>query len=261
MEITHLSKTQIGMYQRCPFSWSLRYVEGIKMPPSSSIVLGSSLDAAINLNYEGKIKSGKDEAESVITDCFAEKFDREKGNAVFEESEKPDELKDAGVNTVREFHKTICPMVEPAEVQTKDSIKFDNVPYELAVIVDTVDKNGVVIDNKLAKKSWPAGKEYQELDPVIYSLWYEVNKGKEEQKFRFDIGVMNKTPKCQQIERKVTVEEKQGFLKLLAYTYDSIQHDLKRGVFLPRTDHFLCSRKCCGYHKICEKFWGHRIKD
>ncbi len=261
MEIKHLSKTQITMYQRCPYQYFCRYVEGLKVPPSSPLLIGSAFDTAINLEYETKIKNGKGEKVSTLQDCFAEYFDREKGNTIFEEDEKPEELKDTAIKTVKTFHDEICVKVEPVEVQKKDTVKFDNVDYELMVVVDVVDKDGMVIDNKTASKSWPAGKEFQELDPVIYSLWYEANKKKEEKGFRFDIGVMTKTPKTQQLSRKVTAEEKTGFLKFVAYVHDSINRDKERGMFLPRTDHFLCSRKKCGYYQKCEAEWGLRIKD
>jgi len=259
--INHLSKTQIGMYQRCPYAYFCRYVEGLKLPPSSSILVGKSFDEAINLEYNTKIDKKKGQKVSVIQDCFADTFDREKDNIVFAENEKPEELKDLGVKCVANFHKEVCPQVNPVMVQKKDELKFENVDYTFMVVVDVVDDKDIVIDNKTTKRSWAEGREFQELDPIAYSLWYELSQGKQENKFRFDIGVLTKTPKVQQIERKVSKEEKKGFLKYIAYIYDSIQYDLKRGMFLPRQDSFLCSKKWCGYYQKCEKEWGIKIKE
>ena len=259
--MTNLSKTQINLYQRCPYAYYCRYIEGLKIKPSSSILMGSSLDSAINMNYTEKIKTKKDEPVSVVKDCFAEYYDKEKGNTIFDDSEKPEQLKDVGVKVTEVFHQIICKDVQPTEVQIRDDIVFENVDYKLLVVIDLIDSGNIVVDNKYASKMWASGKEFQELDPVIYSLWYETKKSKEENKFRFDLGIGSKIPRAERIERKVTRSEKDGFLKYLACIHEQIEENKRSGIFLPRTDHFLCSRKKCGYFSLCEKEWGHRIKD
>lgn len=256
----HLSESQIGMYRRCSFAWSCRYVRNLKIPPSSPLLLGSSFDTAINLNYNHKIAKGKDEKVSVCQDCFAEEFDNGKGNVLWEESEKPEELKDTGVKTVEAFHKEICVSVEPKAVQIRDKILFENVDYCLSVVIDLVDVNGIVIDNKYTKKSWGAGKEFQELDPLVYSVW-KTKGNTEESKFRFDIGIATKTPKTQQIPRTISFDEKMGFLKYVAYINDNIERDTERGVFLPNPTNMMCSKRYCGFWKICEEEWNIKIKD
>jgi hypothetical protein len=257
--MNHLSKTQISMYLKCPFSYYCRYVMGIKKPPSASILMGKSFDTAVNLDYNNKIKTGRNEKASVVKDCFAEAFDADKGNTAFLADEKPEKLKDLGVKTIEVFQKEIGFAVKPTEVQVEDEITFENVDYTLKVVVDAIESNAVVIDNKYSGKSWSEGKEFKQLDPVIYSLWFLQRKKRPAAGFRFDIGIGTMTPKTQQIAFTVTDAEMTGFLKLLAAVNDSIESDKKRGVFYPRTDSFLCSRKFCGYCDMCSQEFGHII--
>jgi len=241
---------------------------GLKIPPRSAMTMGNCFDKSLNVNYGEKIKTGKDEPVSVIKDCFADTFDKQKGNTVFEPEEKPEQMKDVGVETIGDFHKTVCKTVQPAQVQVDDVVEFDGVDYGLRVIIDLVEQDGTIVDNKYAKRKWNEGRVYTQLDAVVYCLWGDTKLKGGGHKFRYDIGIGYSTPKrnevkteVQRFERDVSADEKEGFLKYLAYVDDSIKRDTERGIFLPNVDHNLCSRKSCGYYEICEKTWKHRIKD
>jgi hypothetical protein len=223
--------------------------------------VGRCFDNTINFNYNHKIKNGVDEKSSVVKDFFNETFKSGKEEVQFEKEEKPDVLKDTGIKTTECFHKEICSKVKPKNVQVEDEVFFENVNYSIKVIVDLVVEGDILVDNKYTAKTWAQGKEDGELDPVIYTLWYENKYKINKSSFRFDIGISTMTPKTDQRFVSITPENKKGFLKYLAYIHDSIMYDTNRGIFLPRTDHFLCSKKLCGYWEKCSNFWGHRIKD
>lgn len=260
MSKKHLSKTKLSMYLRCPFQYYCRYIQGLKKPPSSAILMGKCFDTALNYDYGQKISTGVNEPSSVVKDCFAHTFESERGDTIFEKDENPDTMKDIGVKTVEHFQKNVASKVQPHNIQISDTLEFDNVDYALMVVVDLVTNDGIVVDNKFASRKWSEGNEMKQLDPVIYSLWYEIRNNKPEKTFRFDIGIGTKIPGHQQVERKINAEEKTGFLKLLACVNDNIQYDTERGIFYPRVDNMLCSRKYCGYWEICEREWKHKIK-
>ena len=232
------------------------------MPPASAMLMGKSMDVAVNFNYEHKIKTGKDEKVSAVKDCFNDTFKEGIEETVFDEGQDANALKDKGILTTAVFHKEICKKVKPAAVQIAEEISFKNVDYTLKVIVDLLTADEVIVDNKYTGRTWPEGKEFGELDPVIYSLWYKQKYGKNSGGgFRFDIGIGNKIPKTDQRTVIVTDDNIAGFLKYLAAIYDDIEHSKRRGIFLPRTDNFLCSRRKCGYYKKCEAEFKIRIKD
>ena len=257
----HLSKSQINLYRRCPFAYQCSYVDGIKNPPSSVMFVGSCFDKALNFNYEHKIIKGKDEKVSAVKDFFNDSFKEGKEQVDFKAEDKPEDIKDNGILTTAVFHKEVCKTVQPEAVQVMDDLVFDNVDYTLRVIVDLIEKDGTVVDNKFTRKTWQAGKEVGELDPVIYSLWYGHKKKVKNTRFRFDIGVGLKTPKTDRRMVIVTEEQKEGFLKYLAVINDCIMKDRERGLFAPNTSNFLCTKRHCGYWQICERTWNHKIKD
>lgn len=253
-----ISKSQINSYTRCPFAYYCRYVLGKKIPPMASLTLGKCFDHAINVDYTAKKQSGKDEPISVITDAFVTLFDEEKHNTVFLEDEKPDELKDKTIPAIKLFHSTICPQVEPAEVQLESSIQFQNVDYSLKVVVDCIDKKGVIIDNKLTKRSFTDVDSM--FDAPVYSLWYFCKYGVLPAGFAYDVAITTKQPQATRVMVEVTNDIVESALKKVALVKDSIDHDDKRGAFFPNTRNFLCSRRHCGYWELCEKEYKHKIK-
>ena len=257
----HLSKTKINLFRRCPYAFYCRYILNLKIPPASAMFLGRCFDDAINFNYIHKIEKGKDEKVSAVKDYFNDSFKAGKDEVQFEPDEKPAELKDKGILTTDCFHRNICTKVKPKQVQIADEITFKNVKYTMKVVVDLLTQSGIIVDNKYTGKTWVEGKEHGELDPVIYSIWYQQKFGKPAEGFRFDIGIGTKTPKTDQREVFVTAENIAGFLKYLAVINDEIEHSMVRGLFLPRTDNFLCSKRRCGYHLKCSQEWKHTIKD
>lgn len=257
----HLSKTSISMFRRCPFSWYCRYILNLKIPPSSAMFVGTCLDKTLNYNYNHKIITGKDEKISSVKDFFNDSFKQGKAEVNFGKDEKLDDIKQNGLNVTNIFHKNICKTVKPKQVQIFDEIIFKNVKYSLKVVVDLLTQSDIIIDNKYTAKTWAIGKEFGELDPVIYTLWYKHKYGDKPTKFRFDIGISTKTPKTDQRYVEITDTNIAGFLKYLATVNDEIEHSMARGIFLPRTDNFLCSKKRCGYWKKCSQEWKHIIKD
>jgi hypothetical protein len=174
--------------------------------------------------------------------------------------ETPDQVKDEGVRGIEAFYWEVCPIVFPEQVQLRREIEFENSPIKFAGVIDTLEKIGVISDTKTTGKSWSIGDEYKKLQPPAYSLLLDRNNDRDRD-FRFDILVRTRKPKIQQVRLTITPFERQTFLRYLSTLINRIQNTIKTGDFLPRRDHFLCSKKYCGYWEICQKVWGFRIKD
>lgn len=256
--MNHISKTQIGSYLRCPFAYHCRYILGIKIPPSSAITLGKCFDFAVNVDYENKIKTGKDEPMSVVADAFATTFDTEKGNTIFAQDEKPEQLKDNSIPAVKKFYKEICTKVMPAQVQVKDSIEFVNTDYSLDVVVDCIEHDGTIIDNKFKRRSSDMSSS---LDAPLYIAWYRLKYNKSPKQFSYDIAVATKEPKVERVVINQQTVDTESVLRKIAAIKDSIEHDTARGCFFPNTSAMTCSRRHCGYWNICEEAWKHTIRE
>ena len=253
VDIQHLSKSQINCYLGCPFQWYCKKVLNMKEKISPAMLVGKAGDDALNYAYRTKKDTGKLPTTSAVQDCFAQSFDLHRMDTKMGKRTNPDQLKDLGLKTVAEFCRTVCPAVDPVEVQKEGLLEFENVSYKIKVIIDVIATGDQVIDNKFSRKKWALPQAKQQYDPVIYSQWYEAEYGRKAG-FRFDIGILGKKPKTQMLDVPVSGKAKMGFLKLVAYVHDSIKRDLKRGVFLPTSNAGRCFGCFC--KRECDKEWG-----
>jgi len=262
------SLTSISMYLRCPYQYYRRYILGERRPPSASLTLGRSFSEALDENYKNKMQTGRDMKRALVKEYFDHIWARERHKTAFWKDENPEEIKDRGVKTLDLFHKEVCVKVKPTSVQKEFDVELKNVDYLITGKMD-IETKAEIIDNKIASRSWPKGKELIDLQPVIYSLGHPQEK---DTPFRFDIGVATKDPKIQQIPRLVELKEKIAFLNMLGHLVFEIEERVKlyremmaaegQGdgkVFIGRRDHYLCSWRYCGYAAECASEWGWHI--
>ena len=60
METKHISVSQIKMFLRCPLQYKYRYIDNLKIPPTGSLLLGSSVHSSLEGNYRQKIETKQD---------------------------------------------------------------------------------------------------------------------------------------------------------------------------------------------------------
>src|ERR1039457_5494706 len=117
MEKPHLSVSQIKMYLRCPLQYRYRYIDGIKIPPTGSLLLGKSNHSALEGNYRQKIESKQDLPMEQVSDMFADSWESQVKETVFQEDEKSGETKDDGVNLIIAYHNQVAPSIQPKLVE------------------------------------------------------------------------------------------------------------------------------------------------
>jgi len=247
MEQKHISVTQMKMYLRCPLQYKFRYIDGLKIPPVSALTLGKSIHSALEGNYKQKIDSKQDLPTEQVLDLFSDKWEKGAKETVFEEGEKPGEVKDDGIKLISVYQKQVSPTVEPKLVEKEFELSFKNVEYTLKGYIDLVDTKDVVIDHKTTKRSMSQDDVGSDLQLSCYALAYRSALGAREKELRFDVMVRTKTPKIQQIVTIRTQEDINRFLKILGH----ISNAIKSGVFYPN-ENFMCS--VCGYRNLCKKW-------
>ncbi len=244
----HISVSQIKMFLRCPLQYKFRYIDGLKVPPTSSLTLGKSIHSALEGNYRQKIESKQDLPMDQVTDIFADSWDSQVGETTFSEDEKPGDTKDDGVKLVSTYHEKISPTIQPKLVEHEFNLNFSNVSYTLKGILDVVDHMGTIIDHKTTKRSMSTEDVESNIQLTCYALAYRSLYGGIENGLRFDVMVRTKVPKLQQIPTTRTEEDIRRFLKVLAFVSKAIQS----GLFYPCEDRMTCN--WCGYKGICRKW-------
>jgi len=247
MEQKHISATQMKMYLRCPLQFKYRYVDGLKIPPTSALTLGKSIHSALEANYKQKIGTKIDLSTEQVLDVFSDKWETEVKETTFEEGEKPGAVKDDGIKLVSTYHKQISPTIVPKFVEKDFELPFENVDYTLKGYIDLIDTKDVIIDHKTTKRSMSQEDVGSDLQLSCYALAYRSILGEQEKELRFDVMVRTKTPKIQQIVTTRTQEDINRFLKILGH----ISKAIKSGAFYPNKN-FMCNM--CGYGHLCRKW-------
>lgn len=243
----HISVTQMKMYIRCPLQYKFRYVDGLKIPPTGSLLLGKSIHSALENNYSQKIKTKKDLPTEQMTSMFSDTWESQVKATVFEDDEKPGQVKDDGVKLISTYHTQVSPTISPKLVEKEFELAFSNVSYSLKGFIDLVDVDNIIIDHKTTKRSMPETDVASDIQLTCYALAHRSILGKVEKGLRFDVMVRNKTPKIQQIATARTQADIDRFLKILAY----ISKAIKEGIFYP-CPNYMCG--ICGYKELCQRW-------
>lgn len=244
----HISVTQVKMFLRCPLQYRFRYMDGLVIPPTSSLTLGKSIHTALEANYRHKIETKHDLPEQTVLDLFSDRWDKSVGETLFEEDEQAGSVKDDGIRLVTAYHKEIAPQIEPKHVEKEFNLAFDNVSYTLKGVIDLVDTKDTIIDHKTAKRSMAPDDVASDLQLTCYALAYRSVFGVQEKELRFDVMVRTKVPKLQQITTSRKQEDINRFLKVLGFVSKAIES----GIFYPCEDRQTCS--WCGYKELCRKW-------
>ena len=249
MNKKYLSFTQLSMFLRCPRQYEFRYIQGIKRPPSGSLVVGKSWHKAVELNYLQKIKSETDLPLEDVQDCFSDTFEQAFAEEVnLDAGENPGQLKDQGILITTEHHKTIAPKVHPFLVEQDFNLDLgSNFPYTLKGFWDVIERDGVIVDNKSYGRTPTQSDLDKDIQFTAYATAYRAINQKTELGLRMDCIIKNKVPKAVQFHTKRTNVDCRWFLVLVEKVAQAIQS----GIFPPNPTSYLCSERFCGYWNEC----------
>jgi len=243
----HLSVTQLRMYLRCPLQYYFRYICGLKIPPTGSLTLGRTVHHTLEENYRQKIQSHQDLPLQQIQDIFSQRWDEEAQLTLFEEGEKPGQLKDEGVRLLAPYYQNVAPSVQPVEVEREFLVDTGATQLPLKGYIDLIDDQGTIIDHKTTKRSFPADAAAKDLQLTAYAFAYRALYGQSESGLRLDALVRTKQAKVQQLETTRTQADIDRFLRLAEH----VERAIKSEVYYPN-DNFMCG--ICGYRDLCEEW-------
>ena len=243
--MTHLSVSQVKTYLLCPLKYFYRYIQRLPAPPSSELVLGRAVHAALEVNFRQKIASHEDLPLGHVTDAFSDAWDHEAREAAFDPDEQPAQIKDDGIRILGVYHPTVAPTIQPKAVEEAFELSFANVPHTFRGRIDLVDIQDRIIDHKTAKRSPTPEQVAQDLQMTAYSLAHQTLHGRPETALRLDVAVRTKTPKIVQLETTRRPADHARFLKLLGHVAKGIH----AGLFYPNPN-FTCSS--CPYRRHCD---------
>ncbi len=254
----YISPSQLNAYIDCPFKYYLRYVQGLKIPPGSNLTFGSAYDDAMNAHYSQKIKDGVGLTVKQTMEVFASGVDKRKDETVWDvgseddDKDSADKQKDDGVKLIDEYFKVLEPTVYPATVQDSRTIQI-GAGFNLAfkVVTDLKTKDGVIVDNKTARRKEKEINDRYFLQVVSYAAVDTAATS-----VRLDYAVRKKVPEVYSLSLNPTSKDFQLLRTQTAQVLNGISHR----VYPVNRRSMLCSRRLCGFWEICERERGGKVK-
>lgn len=260
--ITHLSVSQLGMFQRCNIQWRRRYLEEEVIPPGIAARVGSGVHKAAEINFKSKMQTGEDLPLDAVQDAAAEAYDKALSEGVFL---APDEVsgaknamaqgKDDTVSLATLFRKELAPTIMPVLVEHRVTLEIPGVALPIVTVLDCYTADRKLRDLKTSGKKWPDNKAHTSHQPTVYRESVKETTGEYPEELLFDVLVNNKTPVLQTISTSRTDED----LAILAQKFQIMLEAIRAGIFMPADpDSWACSPKFCGYWHTCEAISSHR---
>lgn len=257
----HLSYSRLNTYLTCGRRYYYRYIRNLVMPPPGvPLTLGLAIDESINRNYKEKIKSGKDEPLSTLTDVFVEDLRARKDGTDWGD-ENINSVEKEGVEMVSVFRDELAPGVRnPISVQQKVTIDFENRDWQFVGYIDLikVDEVTTIVDHKTSRKKPSAGDTETHPQLTAYASAYQATYDGPIP----DVGIETIVrPLKTKPARTFTEysERKQGQVNRWWRTVDAIYESIMKEVFNPAPPLVFgqpnrnCTPEMCGYYQTCMK--------
>lgn len=250
-DFQHYSKTQIAMFMRCPYQYYLRYCLGTKIPPKTSMVVGSAVHEAVEMNMLEKRDTGKQMKPREVAEIAVESFERRLSSEDVSPDMAPGEAKDATADAAEEHTIVIAPTIEPVLVEEQVVVDI-GAAKPVVGYIDIYDSSGVVRDTKVVQRKLPDHKVHNSLELGIYALAVEA-LDKIAVSVAYDSLVIRKhDAEAVTMAAPWTEERRETTANAVRAVIDAIEAEK----FYPNFDSVSCNPKSCGYWDLCHKHWS-----
>ena len=205
---SYVSPSRLSLWLRCPLSFRLRYLEGIKTPTTPSLFVGKLCHAVLEVHYRHQMLGVTLSPEDVIARMdatWAEAVDEE--GMRFESAAEEAGLKTQAARLVAAYLKQV-PSDEPRpsgvevrmEAPLVDLVSGEDLGIPLLGIVDLLldtEEAARVIDFKTSSRSSPPFEVTHEVQLSSYAWLYRQLTGRIESGLEIRSLIKTKTPKVE----------------------------------------------------------------
>lgn len=253
-----LHNSALETLSKCGAKFERMILNGERIPPSASMIVGTAVDRAVRRNLQTKIDSGVLLPEPDVKDTARDALNAEWENGVRLDEEDADEVGqtrgdavDAAVALAAHHHQGRAPTLSPTHVARKWVLDIEGLPIQLAGEIDIQEGTASIRDTKTSGKSPVKDAADRSLQLTTYSLAVKTLDGALPEKVALDYIV--RTPKRHDL-KLVTLESTRGYMDIrhLAERVKRTALLMEKGVFAPApVDSWWCSRKFCGFWETC----------
>ena len=204
----YISPSRLNLWLRCPLSWKLRYLDGIRTPTTLALFLGQRCHATLEAYYRHRMLGV-----TLATDDVLGRMEAGWGQAVeeaeitFESPAEGAKLKMQAGDLVRAYLQQV-PADEPQplaveatmEAPLVDPVTGQGLGIPLLGVVDLVlpgEEGPVIIDFKSSSRSAPPFEVTHEIQLSCYAWLYRRLTGRQEASLEIRSLIKTKTPKIE----------------------------------------------------------------
>jgi len=204
----YISPSRLNLWLRCPLSFRLRYIDGIRTPTTPSLFLGKVVHAGLEILYRHCqlcVELPHEDVAKRMLDGWDEVVEKE--SMLFESTAEEGSMKKQAVDLVAAYMAHTADALEtPLAVETSmeapliDPETGDDFGIPLLGIVDLVidDRDGPrICDFKTAARSAPPHEITHEIQLSCYSYLFRQSTGDEEGRLEIRSIVKTKKPKVE----------------------------------------------------------------
>ena len=250
--ISTLSHTSVSMISKCPRQFWYRYVQGLKIRPSSAMLFGSSYHETHEDNFNHLLECGEPFPLENVLELFSGKWDSAKLNIDWKDEKlSAGALMDIGVMGLSEYYTRILPTKDPKLVEFRFEVQLPEITRTFVGIIDYIGKDGMISDHKTSGKRWNDTRAASEMQPSAYYLGYQYSQDLKElpiKGFTYEVIVKKKTPEVQVLNLNVSETAIADYQSRIKTAEKLIEAEV-----FPKTDptNWYCSEKWCGYYPHC----------
>ena len=260
--ISHLSTSQLGMFQRCGEQWRRRYIEGEIIPPGIAARIGSGVHRAAELNWREKLASGRDLPLDAVQDAAADAYYAELQNGVFIPPDERSEAtiamaegKDTAVRLATVMRNELAPHIQPQLIEHRVVLDI-GLELPVVTILDLYTREGSLHDLKTASKSWTEDKAHASLQPTLYRESVRAVTGTYPARIAFDVLVNTKKGASLQTLETIRTDDD---MRIITIQFQLMLNSIHAGIFPPAmAESWHCSPRWCGYYYTCPYIPAHR---
>lgn len=252
------SHTQLDMLQRCGQQWVFRYVERIRRPPATAMIVGRAVDKGVTRDLTAKKDTGHLLPTEVVVAAARDAFDVEwsKEGVMLTDDEAVAGVKaahgqavDRTVNSARAHHRRLAPRMVPVELQRRFDVDLDGYDARLVGYLDIEEADGAIRDTKATGKTPHDDDAAQSQQLTMYAMAKLALDGIVPPELSLDYVVALK--QRTDVVRLTTRRSIADFNPLLRRIEQAL-HVIETGTITPApAGSWWCSPRWCGYWDIC----------
>lgn len=239
LPVGFLSASSVAMYQDCGHAYYLRYVLGLKMPPSVAMVEGISHHRWLEHNNKHKAKKGEDLSIADAEDVFQEDWKKRSKDTSDGDSKNRSDVSKRARPLIQRYMTIIAPSLTPENAELQADAIISGVP--MMIKIDVLTKQRVVLDYKVSSRKKSKSDVVNSLQLPLYAM---VTKAKRAGL----VSMVHTKNEVAQETHSFSAAELEWAGEIVASVADGIH----KGSFpKAKPDSWKCSERFCGYWHMC----------